>query len=127
MNEFDDDDGLDDLLASESSVAPENDPIRKPNPAKTLPESKSETPITKTPDEKLVTKPVKSLPEKNELDFEFSEEDSLLELGPKKMKPVENKEKDVGKPKQSESDLSNTKLFGTGQSMFSDDESGKSL
>ena len=127
MNEFDDDDGLDDLLKSESSVASENDPIRKANPAKTVPESKSETPITKNPDEKLVAKPVKSLPEKNEFDFEFSEEDSLLELGPKKMKPVENKEKHVEKPKKSESEMSNTKLFGTGQSMFSDDESGKSL
>ena len=127
MNEFDDDDGLDDLLKSESSVASENDPIRKANRAKTVPESKSETPITKNPDEKLVAKPVKSLPEKNEFDFEFSEEDSLLELGPKKMKPVENKEKHVEKPKTSESDMSNTKLFGTGQSMFSDDESGKSL
>lgn len=127
MNEFDDDGGLDDILASESSLASEKDQIQKPNPAKTLPESKSETPITKKPDEKLVAKPVKSLPEKNELDFEFSEEDSLLELGPKKMKPVENREKHVEKPKTSESNLSNTKLFGTGQSMFSDDESGKSF
>ena len=101
MNEFDDDDPLDGILSSESESAK---PKPKPAPVK------SEPVISKSLPEKSAapSKSSKSV-ESKEINFSFSEDDSLLDLKPKKTEMAKKPEtkpetKPATKPSKPETD-----------------------